>query len=175
LHDIQVGLCFNFIAKCIGKVHLRKRMKKKISSQFIIQAILVVVLLLYAVLAFTQPGKRNTNFRNLPNIIYIYADDRRTMLMSGNFEDGTEGGQMPLPEGLFTVPKMLKQVGYTTGMTGKWGLGMAGTTGSPLNHGFDYYYSILDQKQAHNFHPTRIWENDQELIDSKFNVKNNND
>src|SRR5688572_31296741 len=79
----------------------------------------------------------------------------------GGFEDSTEAGQMPLPEGTFTIPKMLKKAGYVTGMAGKWGLGMAGTTGSPLNHGFDYYYSILDQKQAHNFYPTHIWENDQ--------------
>lgn len=192
-------------------------MKKKITAQFIVQVILVVALMLYALLAFAQPGKKNTIFKKLPNIIYIYADDlgygelgsygqqkiktphldrmagegmrftqhysgapvcapSRAMLMTGKhgghsyirgnyelggFEDSTEGGQMPLPEGLFTLPKMLKQAGYTTGMSGKWGLGMAGTTGSPLNHGFDYYYSILDQKQAHNFYPTHIWENDQ--------------
>lgn len=78
----------------------------------------------------------------------------------GGFEDSTEGGQMPLPEGTFTIPKMLKDAGYITGMAGKWGLGMVGTTGSPLKQGFDYYYSILDQKQAHNFYPTHMWEND---------------
>ncbi|MDH4057332.1 MAG: arylsulfatase [Cyclobacteriaceae bacterium] len=78
----------------------------------------------------------------------------------GEFSDDMEGGQMPLPEGLFTLPEMLKNAGYATGMSGKWGLGMAGTTGSPLNHGFDYYYGYLDQKQAHNFYPTHLWEND---------------
>lgn len=78
----------------------------------------------------------------------------------GGFEDSTEGGQMPLPEGTFTLPKMLKNAGYTTGMAGKWGLGVTGTTGSPLLHGFDYYYGLLDQKQAHNFYPTHLWEND---------------
>ncbi len=78
----------------------------------------------------------------------------------GGFEDNNEGGQMPLPEGIFTLPKMLKNAGYTTGMAGKWGLGMAGTSGSPLLQGFDYYYAVLDQKQAHNFYPTHLWEND---------------
>jgi arylsulfatase A-like enzyme len=39
-------------------------------------------------------------------------------------------------------------------------MGVTGTTGSPLNHGFDYYYGYLDQKQAHNFYPTHLWEND---------------
>lgn len=77
----------------------------------------------------------------------------------GGFADSLEGGQMPLPEGTFTIPKMLKQAGYTTGMTGKWGLGMNNTTGSPLKQGFDYYYSYLDQKQAHNYYPTHLWEN----------------
>ncbi|HKZ66887.1 MAG TPA: arylsulfatase, partial [Chitinophagaceae bacterium] len=77
----------------------------------------------------------------------------------GGFEDSTEGGQMPLPEGTFTIPKMLKKAGYITGMAGKWGLGMPGTTGDPLLHGFDYYYGLLDQKQAHNYYPTHLWEN----------------
>lgn len=191
-------------------------MKKTTIYHFIIQAILVVVLLLYTVLAFAQPKKNKTTSQKLPNIIYIYADDlgygelgcygqqkiktphldrmakegmrftqhysgapvcapSRAMLMTGKhgghsyirgnyelggFEDSTEGGQMPLPEGIFTIPKMLKKAGYVTAMSGKWGLGMPGTSGSPLLHGFDYYYGLLDQKQAHNFYPTHLWEND---------------
>lgn len=81
----------------------------------------------------------------------------------GGFPDSLEGGQMPLPEGTYTVPKMLKRAGYTTGMTGKWGLGMNNTTGSPLKQGFDFYVSCLDQKQAHNFYPTHLWRNDEKL------------
>jgi arylsulfatase A-like enzyme len=77
----------------------------------------------------------------------------------GGFEDSLEGGQMPLPEGTFTIPKMLKQTGYITGITGKWGLGMANTSGSPQRQGFDYAYGYLDQKQAHNYYPTHLWEN----------------
>lgn len=78
----------------------------------------------------------------------------------GGFPDNLEGGQMPLPEGTFTLPKMLKGAGYATGMMGKWGLGMHHTSGSPNRQGFDYYYGYLDQKQAHNFYPTHLWEND---------------
>ncbi len=77
----------------------------------------------------------------------------------GGFEDAKEGGQMPLPEGTFTIAKMMKQAGYTTGMIGKWGLGMSNTTGDPNKQGFDYFYGYLDQKQAHNFYPTHLWEN----------------
>lgn len=79
----------------------------------------------------------------------------------GGFPDALEGGQMPLPEGTFTVPKMLKNAGYATGLVGKWGLGMPNTTGDPLRQGMDYYYGYLDQKQAHNFYPTHLWENGQ--------------
>lgn len=81
----------------------------------------------------------------------------------GGFPDSLEGGQMPLPEGTYTVAKMLKQAGYVTALTGKWGLGMHNTTGSPLRQGFDYYFGYLDQKQAHNFYPTHLWENDESL------------
>lgn len=79
----------------------------------------------------------------------------------GGYADSLEAGQMHLPEGLYTLPKMLKNAGYVTGMSGKWGLGMNGTTGSPLRQGFDYYYGYLDQKQAHNFYPSHLWENNQ--------------
>lgn len=77
----------------------------------------------------------------------------------GGFEDSTEGGQMPLPEGVFTIARLMKQAGYATGAIGKWGLGMNNTTGNPNAQGFDYFYGYLDQKQAHNFYPTHLWEN----------------
>ena len=78
----------------------------------------------------------------------------------GQFSDENEGGQMPIPETTPTLAKMLKNAGYQTAMIGKWGLGMNETTGSPLIQGFDYYYGYLDQKQAHNYYPTHLWEND---------------
>ena len=78
----------------------------------------------------------------------------------GGFADSLEGGQMPLPEGIFTVGKMMQQAGYKTAAIGKWGLGMANTTGSPIKQGFDFFYGYLDQKQAHNYYPTHLWEND---------------
>lgn len=77
----------------------------------------------------------------------------------GGFEDENEGGQMPLPEGTFTIAKLMQQAGYITGAIGKWGLGMSNTTGDPNKQGFDYFYGYLCQKQAHNFYPTHLWEN----------------
>jgi arylsulfatase A-like enzyme len=79
----------------------------------------------------------------------------------GGFKDEEERGQKPLPAEEFTVAELLKQKGYATALTGKWGLGMNNTEGSPSKQGFDYYYGYLDQKQAHNFYPSHLWENDQ--------------
>jgi arylsulfatase A len=77
----------------------------------------------------------------------------------GGFPDDKEGGQMPLPEGTVTIAKVLKNAGYATGAFGKWGLGMNNTTGDPNKQGFDSFYGYLDQKQAHNYYPTHLWEN----------------
>ena len=86
--------------------------------------------------------------------------------IKGNYEygkfddDSEEGGQMPLPEGTFTIGKLMQNAGYATAAIGKWGLGFNGTSGHPNKMGFDYFYGYLDQKHAHNFYTTHLWEND---------------
>ena len=50
-------------------------------------------------------------------------------------------GQLPLPEGTFTVAQLLKSSGYKTACIGKWGMGMFDTTGSPLKLGFDHFFA----------------------------------
>ncbi|MHA8088044.1 sulfatase-like hydrolase/transferase [Aquirufa sp. Wall-65K1] len=77
----------------------------------------------------------------------------------GGFTDETERGQMPLEAQTFTLGNLMKNAGYKTAAIGKWGLGMANGTGNPNAHGFDYFYGLLDQKQAHNYYPTHLWEN----------------
>lgn len=79
----------------------------------------------------------------------------------GGFADENEGGQMPLPENTFTIGHMLQNANYQTGAIGKWGLGFVNSTGEPNKQGFDYFYGYLDQKQAHNYYPTHLWENNQ--------------
>lgn len=81
----------------------------------------------------------------------------------GGYDDDKEGGQMPLAQGIPTIASMLKQVGYKTGIIGKWGMGVTNTGGEPTSHGFDYFLGYLDQKQAHNFYPTHLWENTTEF------------
>jgi len=79
----------------------------------------------------------------------------------GDFTDENEGGQLPLPEDTFTLGRMLQSRGYYTGAIGKWGLGGPGSSGVPNQQGFDYFYGYLCQKQAHNYYPTHLWENQQ--------------
>lgn len=67
-----------------------------------------------------------------------------------------------LPEDL-TVAEMLKEAGYRTALCGKWGIGEEGTTGVPNKQGFDYFYGYLNQRHAHNYYPTYLWQNDQRV------------
>lgn len=70
-------------------------------------------------------------------------------------------GQMPLPEGTFTVARLLKDAGYATACIGKWGMGMFHTTGSPLKVGFDHFYGYNCQRHAHSYFPTYLYNDDQ--------------
>ncbi|MCI0499421.1 MAG: arylsulfatase [Planctomycetales bacterium] len=62
-------------------------------------------------------------------------------------------GQLPLPAGIETFATMLKRRGYATGAFGKWGLGAVGSTGDPLNQGFDRFVGYNCQRHAHNLYP----------------------
>ena len=76
----------------------------------------------------------------------------------GNKEVRPEG-QAPLPLSALTIAEVLKQKGYTTGDFGKWGLGFIGSTGDPVNQGFDRFYGYNCQRQSHNFYPDHLWSN----------------
>jgi arylsulfatase A-like enzyme len=72
-------------------------------------------------------------------------------------------GQLPLPEGTATLPRMLQQAGYTTALIGKWGLGGPGSPGTPNNQGFDYFFGYLCQRHAHNHYPAFLFRNDERV------------
>jgi arylsulfatase A-like enzyme len=57
-----------------------------------------------------------------------------------------------------TLAQLLQQNGYVTGMFGKWGLGEAGTTGSPEIKGFDEFYGYLNQGHAHDYYTNYLFE-----------------
>src|SRR5688572_817677 len=62
-----------------------------------------------------------------------------------------------------TVAKVLKDAGYATGLTGKWGLGHEGSTGVPTKQGFDTFFGYLDQTHAHNYWPTFLVRNEERV------------
>ena len=75
-------------------------------------------------------------------------------------QDSTLEGQRPLPEGITTLPELLKKAGYQTGMVGKWGLGAPHTNSIPSKKGFDYFFGYNCQRQAHTYTPVHLYENE---------------
>ncbi|HVX63524.1 MAG TPA: arylsulfatase, partial [Pirellulales bacterium] len=72
-------------------------------------------------------------------------------------------GQEPVPPGELKLPLTLHKLGYVQGGFGKWGLGPIGSTGDPLNQGFDRFFGYNCQAVAHNYYPTHLWDNDRRL------------
>jgi len=65
------------------------------------------------------------------------------------FDGGREGGvRLSITAEDRTVAELLKQAGYTTGVAGKWGIGEAGSAGTPAKHGFDEWLGYLNQNHA---------------------------
>lgn len=74
-------------------------------------------------------------------------------------ENVNEPGSFPLKAGTITLASLFKTAGYATAAIGKWGLGNHDNSGDPQKLGFDYFYGYYDQRQAHNYYPTHLWEN----------------
>jgi arylsulfatase A-like enzyme len=64
-----------------------------------------------------------------------------------------------------TVAQVLKDVGYATGLIGKWGLGepQKNQQGLPRRHGFDYFFGYLKQGHAHNYYTNYLWRNESKV------------
>ena len=80
----------------------------------------------------------------------------------GNKEVDPEG-QYPLPDSAFTIVKLFKSKGYTTGIFGKWGLGFPGSSGDPLKQGFDNFMGYNCQRLAHNYYPPHLRHNKERI------------
>lgn len=80
----------------------------------------------------------------------------------GNSEVQPEG-QFPMPDSVMTVGKAMQQAGYVTGAFGKWGLGFIGSTGEPVNQGFNEFFGYNCQRYAHRYYPAYLWHNDQKI------------
>ena len=72
-------------------------------------------------------------------------------------------GQLPLLPDTVTMPKVLKEAGYTTALIGKWGLGGPGSSGIPNKQGFDTFFGYLCQRHAHNYYPEYLFRNEERV------------
>ncbi len=102
----------------------------------------------------------------------VLCSPTRAGLLTGRYQHryGIESalGSGPLAEGLIvtgnSLPQLLKNAGYATGLVGKWHLGVI-EAHSPASHGFDYFFGFrggfIDFYQ-HNRGPDDpdLWEND---------------
>ena len=73
-------------------------------------------------------------------------------------------GQIPLPAAEPSLAAALQSAGYATAAFGKWGLGGVGSEGDPLKHGFDHFFGFNDQRQAHNYFPQYLNEDEEKFI-----------
>jgi len=77
---------------------------------------------------------------------------------------GTNGYDLPIPDGTFTLAELFKRAGYVTGCFGKWGLGGPETEGHPNNQGFDEFFGYLGQGKAHFYWPAFLWHNAEQVV-----------
>jgi arylsulfatase len=90
-----------------------------------------------------EEGLRLTNFN-----VEVQCTPSRSALMTGRYAIRSGNATVPLGEGVYglvqwevTMAEMLSDVGYATGMFGKWHLGR--TDGRfPTDQGFDEWYGI---------------------------------
>lgn len=80
----------------------------------------------------------------------------------GNKEIKPEG-QLPMEADTYTLGRLMKSAGYTTGIFGKWGLGYPGSTSVPGNMGFDEFYGYNCQRESHSYYPDHLWHNDRRV------------
>lgn len=94
---------------------------------------------------------------------HAYIRDNGETKADGYELNGTTiyGGQTPLEAEEITLAEILKAKGYMTGCFGKWGLGLAGTSGDPITQGFDRFYGYNCQRHAHNLYPKYLNDDEQ--------------
>jgi arylsulfatase A-like enzyme len=86
---------------------------------------------------------------------------RQNSGLTGGDPDEMSGGghRIPLEDEDLTVAEVMKEAGYVTGLTGKWGLGEAGSSGEPNRQGFDEFYGFLNQNHAVFYYTDYLWRN----------------
>jgi arylsulfatase len=100
-----------------------------------------------------EEGLRLTNFN-----VEVQCTPSRSALMTGRYAIRSGNATVPIGEGVYglvqweyTMAEMLSDVGYATGMYGKWHLGR--TEGRfPTDQGFDEWYGIPNSTDESPYH-----------------------
>jgi arylsulfatase A-like enzyme len=100
----------------------------------------------------------------------------RSVLMTGQHlghtrvrgNSGMVGGvgserRVPLEPEDITVAMLLHDIGYATGITGKWGLAEPETGGIPNRKGFDEWFGYLNQNHAALYYTDYLWKDTQRV------------
>ncbi|MBN1559017.1 sulfatase-like hydrolase/transferase, partial [candidate division KSB1 bacterium] len=84
----------------------------------------------------------------------------------GNYETGPFGfgACLELRPHDLTITEIAKQHGYSTGVFGKWGLGVMTTSGQPDKKGVDEFFGYLNQGHAHFYYTDYLWKNSEKQI-----------
>lgn len=80
-------------------------------------------------------------WRDVPTVLY------------GDNEDYSISGQHPYDSAHVVLPEIFKDLGYNTGMFGKWAGGYEGSHSVPEKRGIDEYFGYICQYQAHLYYP----------------------
>lgn len=76
----------------------------------------------------------------------------RASLLTGQHTGHTKvrgNGEFPLDENKKIFPELLKDAGYQNAIFGKWGMGLANSSSTPNQRGFDKFAGHLHHMQAH--------------------------
>lgn len=71
----------------------------------------------------------------------------------GRNVDYVVSGQEPYDTAHAILPELMRAVGYTTGLFGKWAGGYEGSVSTPDKRGIDEFYGYICQYQAHLYYP----------------------
>lgn len=71
----------------------------------------------------------------------------------GQNDDYSIVGQHPYDTAHIVIPEMMRDLGYTTGMFGKWAGGYEGSPSLPHTRGIDEFFGYVCQFQAHLYYP----------------------
>lgn len=112
---------------------------------------------------FTQSYSGNAVCAPSRSVLLTGLHPGHTPIRDNREAPGGREGQFPLPAGTVVLPMLLKRLGYVCGAFGKWGLGGPDTHAAPTKLGIDRFFGYNCQREAHNYYPSYLWDNDKKV------------